>query len=316
MRLPTLRQLQYFVAVAEATSFRRAADRLRVSQPTLTVQVSALEELLGLTLFERSRSGSRLTPAGEELLTGARRVLEELQGVVDRAESIGRGPGGTYRLGVTPTLGPYLLPYVLPSIHRKYESLKFFVREGAPSALERDLAAGEHDLILTPLPIERGDLSVAPILREPVHLVASAEHPLAKRERVLPEDLRDQPVLTLQEHHHFHRQIRQLCDRLQARILRDYEGTSLDTLRQMVVLDMGVAFLPALYVLSEVHRPAEVHVTSIDGETIERTHALAWRRSSPAAHLFEGLAEDMRAEVSRSLKGKVRAMGEEIGLEA
>jgi len=291
---PSLRQLRYFIAVAEAASFRRAALRLRVSQPTLSTQVAAFESALEVQLFERSQAGSWLTPAGKELLTPARRVVEEFQSLLDRAVSIKRGPTGTHRLGVTPTLGPYLLPVVLPEIHRRFEALKFYVREGAPQTLESDLIAGDHDLILTALPVSAGDLIVAPLFREPLRLIVASDHRFAGRTSVAPDELRDEPVLTLEEHHHFHHQIRELSDRLGARLLRDYEGTSLDTLRQMVVMGVGVAFLPALYVRSEIHESAALHVTQVEGEVIERVHALAWRRSSPAHGLFRTLANDIR----------------------
>tara|TARA_R110002072_G_scaffold58824_2_gene149500 strand:+ start:3500 stop:4438 length:939 start_codon:yes stop_codon:yes gene_type:complete len=304
----TLRQLQYFIAVAEAGNFRRAAARLRVSQPTLSNQVAALEKSLSIQVLERSHAGSVLTPAGRDLLPSARRVVEEFQGFLDRAKSMSRGPVGTFRLGVTPTLGPYLLPYVLPEIHRKYEALQFYVREDAPRFLEDDLVAGEHDLILVPLPVRAGDLRIAPLMREPVQLVLPADHRLAPTDSVDPEDLRDEAVLTLQEHHHFHHQIDQLCKRLGAHVLRDYEGTSLDTLRQMVVMGMGIAFLPALYVRSEIHQSQELCVTEIRGERLERTHALVWRPSSPGDALFRRIANDIRGLVADLLPGEVSVL--------
>lgn len=116
---PTIRQIQYFIAIAETLSFNQAAKRLNVGQPTLTTQIVAFEESLGLQLFERSRAGTMLTAAGRDLLPNARRVIEEFQGLTDQAASVSRGPSGTYRLGVTPTLGPYLLPHILPVLHQR-----------------------------------------------------------------------------------------------------------------------------------------------------------------------------------------------------
>lgn len=298
---PTLRQLEHFVAVAEASSFRRAAERLGVSQPTVTNQILALEQALGLALFERSRAGTMPTSATRELLPSARRVLEESQGFVDRAETLGRGPAGTYRLGVTPTLGPYLLPHILPHIHHRYAALKLYVREAAPRDLEAGLAVGEQDVILTPLPVDESRLTVAPLFHEPLRLVLSAEHRLGAKKRIERRDLAGESVLTIQEHHHFHQQIQQLCDRLDARVLRDYEGTSLDTLRHMVTMGMGIAFLPALYVRSEIHQPRELRVTTVHGEAIHRTHALAWRSASPARQLFQEIANEIRTVAARDL---------------
>ncbi len=303
--MPSLRQLQYFIALAKAETFRGAANRLRVSQPTLTNQIAALEENLSLVLFERSRKGSTLTAAGRELLASARRVVEEYQGFVDHAGSMTQGPAGVYRLGVTPTLGPYLLPVVLPEIHRRYESLRFYVREDAPQRLEDGLIAGDHDLILTALPVNAGDLVVAPLFREPLRLVLPAEHQLTTKKYVAPKDLRDEPVLTLEEHHLFHHQVKELCERMGAVMFRDFEGTSLDTLRQMVVMGVGAAFLPALYVRSEIHQPANLHVTSVRGEVMERTHALVWRPTSPMAPLFRNLAKEIHALVREHLEGHV-----------
>ena len=302
----SISQLECFSAVAELSSYRRAAERLRTSQPTLTNQILALESLMGVRLFERSRAGTLLTAVGRDLVPGARRVIEEVQGLVDQAESISRGPAGTYRLGVTPTLGPYFLPHVLPAIHRRYAALRLYVREGAPRSLEAGLANGDHDLILTALPVEEPRFTVVPLFREPLKLVLSADHPLANRSRIERRDLVGESVLTIEVHHHFHRQIAELCDRLGAHMRRDYEGTSLDTLRQMVVMGMGVAFLPSLYIRSEIHRPRELRVTTVHGEVIERTHALAWRASSPARTLFGEIADELTATAMRDFKEELR----------
>ena len=199
---PSFRQLECFVAVADLSSYRRAAERLRASQPTLTNQIAALEASLGIQLFERSRAGTVLTPMGRELLPGARRVLEEVRGFVDHAESASRGPAGTYRLGVTPTLGPYLLPHVLPVIHERYSALRLYVREGPPRVLEAGLASGDFDLILTSLPIEEPRLTSFPLFRETLKLVVPAEHRLATVDPVERTDLVGESVLTIEVHHH------------------------------------------------------------------------------------------------------------------
>lgn len=298
---PSVRQIEYFVAISETLNFRAAARRLSVSQPTMTNQIAALEDALGSRLFERSRGSTVLTPIGRELLPNARRILEEFQGLVDQAQSISRGPGGTYRLGVTPTLGPYLLPHILPALHRRYTALKLSVREDAPRDLEVELATGKHDLILTPLPIDDSRLTVVPLFRESLKLILPADHRLAERKHINRRDLAGESILTIEEHHHFHRQIEQLCSRLGAQLRRDYEGTSLDTLRHMVVMGMGVAFLPNLYIRSEIHRPRELRVATLRGEVIERTHALAWRAPSPARQLFRQIADEIRTLVAHDL---------------
>ena len=302
----SVRQVEYFVAIAETESFNGAARRLNISQPTMTNQIIALEEALRVQLFERSRAGTVLTPVGRELLSNAHRFLEEHQGFIDRAESVSRGPSGTYRLGVTPTLGPYLLPHILPPLHRRYAALKLSIREDAPRDLEAGLTKGQYDFILTPLPIDNSRLTVVPLFREPVMLALPVDHRLAKRKHINSHDLAGESVLTIDEHHHYHRQIQQLCGRLNAQLQRDFEGTSLDTLRHMVVMGMGVAFLPALYIRSEIHGSKELRIAAVRGEVIERTHALAWRSSSPARQLFREIADEIRALATRGLKKELR----------
>jgi LysR family hydrogen peroxide-inducible transcriptional activator len=297
----TLRQLHYFVAVSENGSFRRAADQLGVTQPTLTAQIAVLEQGLGVQIFERSRAGTRLTAAGRELMPSARRVLEEAQGLDDLAHSLAGGYVGTYRLGVAPTIGPYLLPYILPQIHAIYAGLKLYVREATPSILETEIKNGSHDLILTSLPVLARDLVTEPLFREPLKLVMSLEHDLANKKRIGPHDLRGQEVLVMGEQHLFHRQIVTLCERLHANVRRDYEGTSLDTLRHMVVMGMGIAFLPALYVRSEIRDREGLRVTDVEGAKMYRSHALAWRSNAPGRKLFHDLADDIRRLAGKHL---------------
>jgi len=298
---PSVRQIEYFLAIAQCESFRRAAERLGVSQPTLTAQIAQLETILGVRLFERSRSGTRLAPVGRDLVQHARRIIEEVGSFVDAADVLRNGPGGTYRLGVTPTLGPYLLPHLLPDLHRQYANLRIYLREDSQRELEAGLANGRHDIVLCPMPLENSDFVVAPLFREPVKLVIHEDHELARREHILAADLFNADILAIEEHHRFYRQVEQLCQRLGARLLRDYQGTSLDALRHMVVMGMGHAFLPALYVLSEIHDQSQLHVTELADERVVRAHALVWRAASPARAFFQRLAVDMRSILKRRI---------------
>ncbi len=297
----TLRQLEYFVAVAEAQSFRRAAERLGISQPTLTSQIASLESAIGARLFERSRGGTLLGALGRELVRDARRVLEELDGFVEHARTLAGGPGGTYRLGVARTVGPYLLPHVLLDIHRQYGAVQFYVREESPHVLEDALLVGEYDLILTTLPIAMRELAHVSLCREPLKLVVPSEHRLATKTTIADADLAGEPVLAIEESHPLHSQIQRLCERFGATLRRDYEGTSLDTLRQMVQLGMGLSFLPALYVHSEIRESDELAVIPVIGDGSLREHALAWRPASPSRVLFRELAMQMRRTLRERL---------------
>lgn len=301
----SLKQLQYFAAVAEYGSFRQAAFRLGITQPTLSNQIAIMEKALKIHLFERTRKGINVTPQGRELLLSARRVLEEAQGFISQSAILSGGGIGTFRLGVTPTLGPYLLPHILTPIHNKYSDLKLYVRENAPSELETGLINGQHDLILTTLPIMSSELVVAPLFREPIKLALARDHRLADRLTINREDLLGEPVLTISEHHLFHRQITELCEQVGAHVLRDYEGTSLDTLRQMVVMGMGVAFLPALYAKSEIRNEEELRVADVAGINVVRNHALVWRNTSPASSFYRQLSEEIKSMIETNLASDI-----------
>ena len=301
----SLKQLQYFAAVSEYGSFRQAAFRLGITQPTLSNQIAIMEKALKIHLFERTRKGINVTPQGRELLLSARRVLEEAQGFISQSAILSGGGIGTFRLGVTPTLGPYLLPHILTPIHNKYSDLKLYVRENAPSELETGLINGQHDLILTTLPIMSSELVVAPLFREPIKLALARDHRLADRLTINREDLLGEPVPTISEHHLFHRQITELCEQVGAHVLRDYEGTSLDTLRQMVVMGMGVAFLPALYAKSEIRNEEELRVADVDGINVVRNHALVWRNTSPASSFYRKLSEEIKSMIETNLASDI-----------
>lgn len=288
----SLKQLHYFLVTSAHSSLRQAAIELRITQPSLSAQIRLLEESLGVTLFERTRGGISMTPVGREILPEVRQVVQAVRGISRRAEFASKGPSGMFRLGVSPSLGPYTLPWILPELHAKYREVKFFVREAVPNTLVDGLFNGDYDLIFSTMPINNPSFRVFPLFREPIMLVASAEHELAGKDKIQASDLDGQEVLTIEEHHLFFRQVESLCQRFNARILRDYEGTSLDAIRQMVYLEMGVAFLPALYIQSEIgDRRRDLAVMEVEGEPIFRVHALAWRTSSPLQAFYESLGE-------------------------
>ena len=267
-RRPSFKQLNYFVELSRSLNFRRAAEKLGVSQPTLTAQINTLEDILGLSLFERSRSGTFLSPQGRELIEPARHLLGALHSFEEAAHYLAEGASTTFKLGVPPTSGPYLLPFILPELHERYDKLKLYVREAAPRQLEEGLVNGDFDLILSPLPIMSPELALYPLFSEPLKFVMPVDHELAGHAQIDAKTLKGKQVLSLEEHHHFHRQVKELCASLGAELLRDYEGTSLDTLRQMVVMGLGVTFLPGLYIHSELHKPEALHVCELKDRAI------------------------------------------------
>lgn len=299
--MTTLRQLRYLVALSEELHFRRAAERVHVTQPTLSAQIQELEKKLDAPLVERGSARVMLTPLGREISERARRVLSDVQDIADLAASSHHGFDGTIRLGVPPTLGPYLLPHMIPDLHTRYPNLRLYVREGKPSELQSQLQSGEFDLVISPLPIVQADLEMDRMFREPLRVVAAPDHPLASKDTVLRSDLSGQNVLALERGHHLHDQVSRLCEDFGATLLRDYEGTSLDTLRLMAGMGVGLAFLPALYVRSEISGRSEVAVLNLNAPNLFRQIGLTWRKRSVHAPMFKEIAELVRLTADQQL---------------
>lgn len=290
----TLRQIRYFVALTSAGQYRRAARQLGISQPSLSLQISALEERLGVQLLERRRSGLILTPEGRDVADMAARVLREVEQLEGYASPLQTSLAGTLRLGSTPTIGPYLLPQVLRRLHAAYPKLKLVIRDGALRDLSDDLTAGRHDIVLTQLPIHGDDFHVQPLFREPLLLAVAHTHSLAGRERTQRADLSGENVLSLSPAYALSRQIADLCDDSGATLQEEFEGTSLDAMRQMVSLDMGVTLLPSLYVESEVRkRDGDVAVSQMH-PAMYRTIGLAWRKTSGRPRAFQLFCDVIR----------------------
>ncbi|MCQ8849558.1 hydrogen peroxide-inducible genes activator [Alteromonas stellipolaris] len=309
-KTPSINQIRYFVAVAKYLSFRQAATSLGISQPTLTSQINTLEASLDLILFERSRTGTLLSPQGKALFEAAEEVLQANHRFNEIARDLAEGEVVTFRLGIPPTLGPYLLPHILPELHQRKPGLRFYVREAAPQALQHGLLHGEYDLIISPLSSEYSQLITEPLFNEPLKFVVPSDHKLAGNAFVRPEQIAGEKVLTLEDRHHFHHQVQHICDEIGANLQRDYEGTSLDTLRQMVVMGMGVAFLPGLYIHSELHHPEALHVCEIEGMPMERLHSLAWRNTAPGRKTFREITSVIRDIISNRLSTAVEVIND------
>jgi LysR family hydrogen peroxide-inducible transcriptional activator len=302
--LPTLKQLRYFAALAETGHYRKAADRVGVSQPSLSLQIANLEQTLALTLVERGRAGAVLTPEGREVLTRARRILDETLALADISEQMQSGLAGTIRLGASPTLGPYLLPNVVRRLHETYPSLRLIIRDGAPRDLTDDLLSGTHDLILTQLPVQSTELAVTRLFREPLRLAVAPDHPLAAIGSAVDADLKGESLLALSSRFTLHAQMADLATDVGAILRQDYEGTSLDALRQMVAMNMGVTFLPALYMQSEVtSRGGDVTAVDFRKGRLTRSIGIAWRASSGHHAGFTTFADLVRSVAQQKFGG-------------
>lgn len=296
----TLRQLRYLVALEEMQHFREAAESCGISQPSLSVQIKTLEDALGLVLVERGRGPVHLTLAGREVARRAREILDATQGIFDLSVTLKSGLAGTIRLGTSATLGPYLMPHVVGDLHRSHPDLRLYIREAAPRDLLRELNDGMHDLILTQLPVSGATLTVARLFREPLAVALPTDHPLSAKDGLEAGDLAGQTILSLSPAYTLHDQISALCAETGADLSRDYEGTSLDALRQMVAMNMGLTFLPALYVESEIAgRARDVVVRPYRGRRFARSIGLVWRSASGATAGYQRLADVIRDTARR-----------------
>ncbi|WP_164008637.1 LysR substrate-binding domain-containing protein [Pyxidicoccus trucidator] len=289
----TLRQLQYVVAVADALSFRKAAEQCHVSQPSLSAQIAQLEGVLGVQLFERDRRRVLLTHVGTEVVQRARRLLVEVDALAEAALRAGDPLSGTLRLGVIPTVSPYLLPAVTPALRKHFPRLTVRWLEDKTEALTRELERGGLDAALVALEADLGDVESEVLADDPFFLVTPKDHPLGlKKGDALPSELRGQDVLLLDEGHCFREQALSLCSKARAHEL-EFRATSLPTLTQMIASGAGVTLLPALAVATEVKR-SELRVRPFANPAPKRTLALIWRKRSPFSGALQQVAGAMR----------------------
>lgn len=307
--MPTLRQLSYLVAVADTLSFRRAAEACHVTQPTLSEQLQGLEARLGVRLVERSRHRRVvLSPVGREVAERARGVLAGVRDIVELARS---GPGlleGSVRLGVPPTLGPYLLPHLLPALAERHPALAIEPREGPSRELRARLAEGGLDLLLDQAPpAPDPDLAAEPVAAEALLLALPGSHPLAGAAEVRAADLAGLAVLALGPSSRLDEILAPFCAGCGATLSHEFAETSLDLLRRLVAMGRGATFLPALYAREEGGADAGLALKRLFPEPPERRLALLWRRRSPRAEAFRVLARFLR-ETLRDLSPELRVV--------
>ena len=284
----SLRQLQYAHAIAEELSFRKAAERCRVSQPALSSQLAELEGALGVRLFERDKKRVLVTAAGRELLTRATRVLLEADALLEAARRAADPWAGSLRLGVIPTVSPYLLPALAPKLRQKLPRLSVSWREEKTEVVLALLDRGELDAGIVALESELGDVQSELIAKDTFVLATAPDDPLAKGGGVGALELRDKSVLLLDDGHCFREQALAYCSKAKAHEL-EFRATSLSTLVQMVASGAGVTLLPSLAVPTETRRAKLVirHFATPPGRTL----VLVYRRSCAVIPALQRVAE-------------------------
>jgi LysR family transcriptional regulator, hydrogen peroxide-inducible genes activator len=294
----TLRQLQYACAVAEQLSFRRAAERCRVAQPSLSAQIAELETALGVKLFERDRRRVLLTPDGRALLERAGELLLAADDLEDAAKQVADPLTGALSIGIIPTIAPYLVPAATAAIRKKYPTLLVRWVEDKTGVLREQLDAGTIDGALLAFESNLGEVEHALIADDPFLLAAPPDHPLMRdKSPVSHADLRGAEMLLLDDGHCLREQALEFCSTVRAHEL-EFRATSLATLVQLVVQGAGVTLLPALALPTETSR-AKLGIREIAAPPPHRTLALIWRRSSPLGRALAPVAAAIRENYPR-----------------
>lgn len=294
----SLRALGYLVALSEERHFGRAAERCFVSQPTLSAQIKKLEEQLGVQLVERSQRRVMLSDIGEQIVARARQVLQEVDAVCDLARGYQDPLSGELRVGLIPTVGPYLLPMVSPALRKALPELKLYLLEYQTSELMEKLDRGDVDLAILALPIEDGGLEIVPLYDEQFLAALPAGHSLSRKQQLTVKDMDAQTLLLLADGHCLRDQALEVCSQVEVDEPQDFRATSLETLRQMVATGLGITLLPALATEEPFAGIPGLVVRPFRGPAPGREIAAAWRKTSPRGPAMQEICSVIRRAVS------------------
>lgn len=307
--LPTLRQLRHLVALANHGHFGRAAASAAVTQSTLSASIKELEAVLEAALVDRTRRQVVLTPLGRETVERARRILADTEALALSARAQREPLTGTLRMGVIPTIAPYLLPAVLPGLRRSYRGLQLYLVEDLTPRLLEQLHVGQLDAVLLALPYDCGNVESARLFDDRFLLALPADHPLVKERRIDPERLRSEEVLLLRDGHCLREHALSVCHLANRRRTEAFEATSLPTLVQMVDNGLGITPLPELAVDAGLLRGTSLVTRPLASEEPGREIALVWRRGTGRREEFLLLAKELaeRAKKTRHQPPRGRA---------
>jgi len=289
VHLPTVKRLQYLVALRRFGHFGRAADACFVTQSTLSAGLRELETLLGLTLVERTRRVVRFTPLGEKIADKAVRVLRETEELAELARAQGRPLHGELRMGVIPTIAPFLLPTMLPRLREQWPELKLFLREETSAAACEALHRGQLDCVLLALPFSCGEVDSTDLFEDPLFIAYPAgEAPPAGA--IDAAEIDENRLLLLEDGHCLNDHALSACNRPELRANASMMGTSLHTLVQMVDNGLGLTFVPGMAIEAGILSGTEVDARPLRSDHPYRRIALIWRRSGPREAEFRMLA--------------------------
>ena len=292
--LPTLKQLQYLVALEEHGHFGKAAEASFVTQSTLSAGLRELESLLGLMLVERTRRVVRFTPLGSKIVAKAHRILREAEELAEMARSAGKPLAGDLRMSVIPTIAPFLLPKMLPAIRKQYPQLKLYLREEASAAACEALHHGQVDCVLLALPFAAGDVEKAHLFDDSLYVAFPKDDPRDPPASIKPELIDESKLLLLVDGHCLKDHALAACNRPELRASAMMIGTSLHTLVQMVDNGLGLTLIPEMAVKAGLLEGTDVQARPLNAEHASREIALVWRTNSPRREEFEMLAVALR----------------------
>ena len=293
--LPTLKQLQYLLALHEHGHFGRAAESCFVSQSTLSAGIRELESLLGVTLVERTRRVVRFTPLGEQVVAKAHRLLREAEELSDLVQSAGQPLCGELRMSVIPTIAPFLLPRILPRLRRERPKLKLFLREEPSADAIESLHHGRADCVLLALPFPTGDVESASICTDELYVAFPKDDPRDPPDEVPPSMIDEGRLLLLEDGHCLKEHALAACNRPEMRASATMIGTSLHTLVQMVDNGLGLTMLPRMAIDAGILNDTQVVARPLKSSNASREIALVWRKGSPRGEEFQLLAKELRA---------------------
>jgi len=289
--LPTLKQLQYLVALKDHGHFGRAAEACFVTQSTLSAGIRELESLIGVILVERTRRVVRFTPLGDRFVDKARRVLREAEELSDLARAAGRPLSGEMRMSVIPTIAPFMLPRILPRLRNDYPDLKLFLREETTGQACEGLHNGRTDCILLALPYACGDIAARPLFDDRLYVAFPEDEFQGPHPFVAASDIDQTRLLLLEDGHCLKEHALAACNRPELRAEATMLGTSLHTIVQMVDNGLGVTILPEMAVNAGILDHTQVIARPLEADHPVRSIALVWRRASPREKDFELLAQ-------------------------
>jgi LysR family hydrogen peroxide-inducible transcriptional activator len=293
--LPTLKQLQYFVALKDHGHFGRAANACFVTQSTISAGIRELETLIGVTLVERTRRVVRFTPLGDRIADKARRVIRESEELADMARAAGRPLSGEMRMSVIPTIAPFMLPRILPALRRDYPDLKLFLREEITGAACEGLHNGRTDCVLLALPYACGEVAAAPLFDDRLFVAfPDGDRPIPPA-TIAADDIDETRLLLLEDGHCLKDHALAACNRPELGAQAMMLGTSLHTIVQMVDNGLGVTMLPEMAIDAGILEHTRVSARPLAAEHATRTIALVWRRASPRERDFKLLADVLKA---------------------